>query len=242
MVKVNFIGRLGNNMFQYAIGRIIAEQKGYKLDCPQLPYFKNCVNVDGLILNDNIYHVNTPQHFNIEEVLKHNGGILLDTFAQRMSYYNNYYNQIKHWFNISATGMDTPQPTDLVVHLRLEDYQFHNIVLPAEYLCNQAAAIIRERGCKRGWIVTNDRNHSQVKYFTDRGFMLYNKSELYDYIFMREAQNLIISQSTFSWWAGYLGSGNVYVPRLEVSKTHWKMQPSQDDVDLFPTNLRYQYF
>lgn len=242
MVKVNFIGRLGNNMFQYAIGRIIAERKGYKLDCPQLPYFKNCVNVNGEIINNNIYHVNTPQYIDIETILKHNGGILLDTFAQRMAYYEEYYDQLKHWFDVPNIGMDAPLSTDLVIHLRLEDYQFHNIVLPVDYLYNQAVDIVKNCGCTRGWIVTNDRNHPQVKYFTDRGFLLYNKSELNDYIFMREAKNLIISQSTFSWWAGYLGNGNIYVPRLEVSKTHWKLNPELNDVDLFPKLSRFYYF
>jgi hypothetical protein len=32
-VEVQFIGRLGNNLFQYALGRIIAEELGYELVC-----------------------------------------------------------------------------------------------------------------------------------------------------------------------------------------------------------------
>jgi len=32
-VEVRFKGRLGNNMFQYVIGRIIAEHHGFELDC-----------------------------------------------------------------------------------------------------------------------------------------------------------------------------------------------------------------
>jgi Glycosyl transferase family 11 len=35
-VKVNFLSRLGNNLFQYAIGRIIAEHHGLELECQQL--------------------------------------------------------------------------------------------------------------------------------------------------------------------------------------------------------------
>lgn len=34
-VIVRFKGRLGNNLFQYAIGRIIAEELGYSLDCQE---------------------------------------------------------------------------------------------------------------------------------------------------------------------------------------------------------------
>ena len=33
MIITNYLGRLGNQMFQYAIGRIIAEKKNYQLEC-----------------------------------------------------------------------------------------------------------------------------------------------------------------------------------------------------------------
>ena len=36
MVDVELIGGLGNNMFQYALGRIIADSKGYNLDTTNL--------------------------------------------------------------------------------------------------------------------------------------------------------------------------------------------------------------
>ncbi len=36
-VVVDFLGRLGNNLFQYALGRIIAETQGLALDCERSP-------------------------------------------------------------------------------------------------------------------------------------------------------------------------------------------------------------
>ena len=45
MVDVELIGGLGNNMFQYALGRIIADEKGYNLNTTKLDqldqFFKN---------------------------------------------------------------------------------------------------------------------------------------------------------------------------------------------------------
>jgi hypothetical protein len=35
-VEVRFIGRLGNNLFQYAVARIIAEHHGFKLICKRM--------------------------------------------------------------------------------------------------------------------------------------------------------------------------------------------------------------
>ena len=56
MVEVQYFGRLGNNLFQYALGRIIAEELGFELRCiaandvwgrrahlgKMAKYFKNC--------------------------------------------------------------------------------------------------------------------------------------------------------------------------------------------------------
>jgi hypothetical protein len=36
-VEVTFIGRLGNNLFQYALGRIVAEHLGFELTCRESP-------------------------------------------------------------------------------------------------------------------------------------------------------------------------------------------------------------
>ena len=38
MIKVDYLGRLGNNLFQYALGRYLAEEMGYELDAEVLPF------------------------------------------------------------------------------------------------------------------------------------------------------------------------------------------------------------
>jgi hypothetical protein len=37
-VTVQLIGRLGNNLFQYALGRLLAEERGLALECEQIPW------------------------------------------------------------------------------------------------------------------------------------------------------------------------------------------------------------
>lgn len=37
-VTVEMIGRLGNNLFQYALGRLLAEERGLALECEQIPW------------------------------------------------------------------------------------------------------------------------------------------------------------------------------------------------------------
>ena len=50
-VTVLFLGRLGNNLFQYALGRIIAEQLGLELVCRRLVAPGSSGNPGGLDIN-----------------------------------------------------------------------------------------------------------------------------------------------------------------------------------------------
>jgi hypothetical protein len=57
---------------------------------------------------------------------------------------------------------------------------------------------------------------------------------------MLNSNLLLISQSTFSWWAAFLGSQEqVYVPYSKIDKGMWKITPEMDDVDLIPSNNKF---
>ena len=40
MIHVEYGGRLGNNLFQYCFGRILATELGYKLEAPRINGFQ----------------------------------------------------------------------------------------------------------------------------------------------------------------------------------------------------------
>ena len=248
MVKVYYNGRLGNNMFQYALGRIIAEHKGYRLYANSIEMFPRTYDkVDGNEITDNILYVNTQQNIDLPSILNHKGGIVLSTFAQRYEYYSNYIDSIKEWFQLSPdieNISEKPKASDLVIHLRLEDYSSEGIVIDPNLLIKQSQKIIKEQKCNNGFIVTHDIKHPQVEYFKSCGFKLFNKSQIDDFIFMKHARNLIIAQSTFSWWAGVLGTGNVYVPWLNVNNkySHWPVMPTDTSIDLRVQENRFFYF
>ena len=52
MIQVNFLGRLGNNLFQYAFGRILAESMGYALRSPKISYFNNQIDLQGNVIQN----------------------------------------------------------------------------------------------------------------------------------------------------------------------------------------------
>lgn len=243
MIRVVYNGRLGNNMFQYALGRIIAEMKGYTLIAEPLPMFKTTSqHVEGTYNDTNILYVTNKNYIDFELIRQHNGGIVLAVWGQNYSYYESHIDKIKNWFNISDSEQSFAKPEEdaLVIHLRLEDYVSEGIVLDPKAIITQAQKL----KCNRGYIVTNDITHPQVEYFKKCGFKLFHNSLLNDFIFLKNAKNLIISQSSYSWWAGVLGSGNVYVPWLNVNNksSHWPVNPGPDDINLKINNNRFFYF
>jgi hypothetical protein len=257
MIHLDFKGRLGNCLSQYAFARILAETKKFKLNLnyhnvlchwpetldvlKQFAYFSE--SVDGTEIHDSRIEARDDQYVDVNRLLSHNGLIFLDIYAQRFEYIKNNISDIKTWFSINKEIediADKPNDEDLVIHLRLEDYQALGAVLPPEVILEQAEKIKKQHNCKVGYIVTHDIMHPHVNLFKQYGFKHFNKSQIEDFIFLKHAKNLITSQSTFSWWAGFLGSGNVYLPLKD--NTLWPANPKQTDIDLRVNDPRFFNF
>ena len=72
------------------------------------------------------------------------------------------------------------------------------------------------------------------------GFKLFHKNLIEDFVFMKNASQLIISQSTYSWWAGILGNATVY-SFISDRKGHWKINPTEYEIDLRTDLSRFKY-
>ena len=74
MIEVKYLGTLGNNMFQYALGRILAEEMGYEFSAEPIygenfllregEGFKNTIEkVEGKSYDSSIQVVTQHNHF-----------------------------------------------------------------------------------------------------------------------------------------------------------------------------------
>jgi len=248
MVTSQLIGGLGNQMFQYSLGRIIADIKNYNHYTANLEmlsqYFPNIHNItDRITTTDNTVVVgygssnNFIQHVDLQSILEHDGGIHLNGFFQKHFLYSDYRSELRELFTF-ANNKDVPGTGDIVVHIRLGDYvQLNHYLSPLIYL-----NIINKLEYDNCIIVTDDPNNEFMNSFRSlRNCYIVSNSILDDFAFIYNAKRAIISQSTFSWWATFLGAQDqVYIP-LHTSHNGypWKLFPGIDDIDLVPTHSKY---
>src|SRR5262245_6418473 len=155
-VKVNFLCRLGNNLFQYAIGRIIAEHHGLELECQRLQaeqeatleahtrYFPEAplripgrrvdTPVERFVIQDNTW---SGQTINLQSILANRASrqIRLAGYFQRYEYFAPYRDRIRRWFRCAPTRMPFEvRANDVIVHIRRAfDYGIFNWTLALLY-------------------------------------------------------------------------------------------------------------
>ena len=248
MVNVELIGGLGNNMFQYAIGKIIANTKEYNLNISNIhllskyfPNISNVINKKCVLTNQlNVGYGSTTgyiQNCDIDAILEHDGLINLRGFFQKHQFYTKFVDMLRSEFEYNSTNFSKSEPGDLVVHVRLGDYVSLNHFLQPHIYLN----IIQSIDYDRCVIVTDEIENPYLKEFLklDNCIIQHSNNIMQDFHTLKSAKNLILSQSTFSWWAALLGyQQQVFVP-LHENGYPWKLTPIGDDIDLIPTHSKY---
>lgn len=253
MIKINFIGRLGNNMIQYSLGRYIAENKGYELNYSEIgntstkemfSLFKETNrHISGKNVTENILTLgynnldNNIHKYDIELLLNHIGGIELKGFFQKYDLFFNHKDIIKSYFLYDTTNLKTSKDYDVVIHIRLGDYVSLNHFIHPDKIYN----LYKNLDFLNALIISDDPNSYLLsKFLQDNTCVVQKNSILQDLHYMATSKNIIISQSTFSWWGSYLGNEkDIYVPYGD-SEYPWSYQPNNDDIDLIPNKSNYK--
>lgn len=234
MVIVNRRGRLGNVLFQYTFGRIIADSTGMSLH-KNFSYgnMKEIINVPGktkpvtLVVKD--CEEFEGKIIDLKHVFMHDGGMFIDGFFQHKSYYENRRNQIKSWlFDQKITKQNT-----VGIHLRFGDYKEINWTLPEEYY----DSCIVDSNMSNILIFTDEQQHPYVQKLLKKGASLSGMSEEEDLKELASCQKIIMSRSSFSWWAAFLSNAEkVYFPRPKNG--FWSIQDTPHK-DLYINNPEY---
>lgn len=250
IIQYDPFNRMGNRMFQYAFGYILASKTSRSLYHHELPNFGIPIhNVKEVI--EPILHTKSMgnQHVDTEALYNHPGTIIIDSYLQKSEYYKNYRDILRAAFNIKKS--DPINSDSLVVHIRETDYTLIDCFLGYDFY----KSLIDESGFTNIKIVTDNSTCDTVQKLVSDGCSLISEgvvdkfvthsndrsmSDLYTLI---HSENIALSQSSFSWWGAFLGFHKKIIFPYSTKIGMWSVTPEKDDIDLFfdfnDTSIKY---
>lgn len=204
MVEVRYKARLGNNLFQYALGRLLAEQLGFELRAEPIPGFPNTAQQVRGARYEGPEDVLTGQQIDLAGVLANRRPrrIVVDGWFQRHEYYRPFRDRIREWLQFDASIRVPDESPGVVVNVRRTDYVQLGWALPFSFY--KAALDRLNVDGETIWIVTDDCRDPFFRQF-GRSVRFFQGTALEQLLFMSRARRLVMSQSTFSWWPTFLG-------------------------------------
>tara|TARA_Y100001970_G_C14147837_1_gene810870 strand:- start:377 stop:1195 length:819 start_codon:yes stop_codon:yes gene_type:complete len=271
MIVICYFGGLGNNMFQYAFGKILSEAKKcelkyietdekYNIDYEKRtnrkrhPYPKQMVDLFGIKLEKftgdlkNFRLVKGHIH-NMQELIDYKGDILMKSSGyQNINYYKNHKNLIKSLFSINKDEINfKPESNDLVIHYRGgENINQKMRYMDATYFIDCINLIKKSKNISKIYILTDSPNFKEIIKIKDKfNCTVICRNTIDDYKFMCCANNLIIPHSTYSWWAAWLSDATtIYMPKSFHQgniKYHCDWANKGRNIDLVVDEKRYLY-
>jgi hypothetical protein len=226
LIRLAFRGRLGNRLTQYCVARRIATELGFGLSSEPIPGFPNAVALGPswrwhfrFLGKESI---DTAHDLDLEAIVKNRRPRIIDLRGMflRYEFVRPYKEAIRSSWLLS--GACRPhQADDLTIHVRGGDI-WRMGPRRRRHVCSEYHAlpfsfyseIIRERHWRRIYVVTADKLDPMVHKIVDTfGAEVVSGDVLDDFNFMRSSQNLVMSVSSFAWWAGWLSDARrIYYP------------------------------
>jgi hypothetical protein len=214
MIRIDYVGEFGNNLFTYTYSRIVSEKYGIELvsNLPENGYITNTKNKRG-----NKY--NTPPII-VDD--RDNPDFISPDFSEKRTYIVcGFFQDIRYYLNREyiKTFFELPviniNEEDLVIHIRLNDYknfgELGTVLNPTYYL--EAIKWVRYN---KLYIVTDEpTDKDYLSNFKDLSPIIISDIPKHDFRFLMQFRKIIIANSSFSWWAAYLGEASeLYSPSV----------------------------
>lgn len=231
-------GRFGNNIFQYIAAELI--RKKYNLGKVQYIQHMPVSNSNFIVISDESFikqmtNDDAPQldttkgvfimdgYFQRSDILKNHRSYILSLFnASNCNYINSKYRVCDIAKHIGKQYAEYDPDQDIVMHFRLDDFRTH--VLGGLFRPEDLKRILESIQYRRLIIVCDtlkeDWEKEYMSHFADLKPFYTSGTMLDDWVFLRNAKRLILSQSTFAWTAAFLGNATeLHIPQ------HPKMGP-----------------
>ena len=225
MISCVLQGGLGNQMFQIAatvgtslkygipyginLNNCYTPNQGFTANKYTNTFFKNVKTID----NQNHNTVYNEPKFSFDEI-PNQDKLLIKGYFQSERYFLDYKNEIKNLFYISEEDKtivnnffndNNIEGKKTCVHIRRGDYlkysSFHNVCNLDYYL-----KAITTIGDGSFIFVSDDINWVKENFKSENYYFVDFNNELLDFTLMTMCNNVVISNSSFSWWGSYLNN------------------------------------
>lgn len=223
MITIETKGQLGNQLFEYATCRSIAEKHGYNFHITFYPDYQQIrrFNIsfgkkDGEIQHtlDSDYCIKYLHQHQILPIECHDikNFTRLYGFFQQDVFFNFNYENIKKWFSVNKyinlslfKELYNKYQEYCFMHIRGGDFKdIQCYKLPIEYYIKSMSEFTYKYPDMKFVIITDDVKYARDM-FCDLDIISSN-DYLIDFKLLQTAKYLISSNSTFSWWTAYLNS------------------------------------
>jgi len=210
-VTCDFIGRLGNQLWQIAAVLGYAKKYGvrygfpsYTLNRKEWPLYFNLPKMSGYSKTHR-----EPQDLGYAEIPFYPKGVKLHGFFQSYKYFNSeVVDKMKEMLGFNFD----PHASDYVsVHVRRGDFLALTDtfpVLPMRYY-EDAIKYMREQGHEKFMVFSDDPEWCKENF----DFPVACNDPVTDLKLMSSCAHHIIANSSFSWWAARFGTGTVVAPK-----------------------------
>lgn len=261
MIAVTLQGRLGNQMFQYAYYHELREknrivlliERNYK---NELFYFSGFSKVKFLIDKIIFYFLHRYfQHTLIQTGMEDPKNVIVNPDEHTLI--SGYFQSLKYFPLSKAKILDKFQIKEkykreylafsrqylqlkkpiVAIHIRRTDYlnnNFNNLIEKIEMLTLEYfKAIIKKYNSKNYQVVICSDDIEPLKlFFNDEQIIYCNNSSIVDFQILLNSDILVMSNSSFSWWAAFLNSNRpVHCP------ANWLGRDGNGNI--FPRDILY---
>lgn len=211
MITLTFQGGLGNQFWQYAVGRILSRKLGLLFSSEGIRGFKDCPRIIGGRVKFN-EKVTLEGHYLPPELKPQR--IHMNGYFERYEYVSEFMEDIKNWYqpNIERVQVES---NALTVSIRRGKNNW-----PVETLCPKKEFYIEkisELGFTRHYICTDSPDDEFIQDLS-REFSkctIIRSDAISQFSFIQNSKNVFMSPSTFSWWGAMTGNAeHIFWPQI----------------------------
>ena len=125
----------------------------------------------------------------------------------------------------------------MVLHVRLGDYMGLGWQLDTGIFID----ILKKENYNKYFIVTDEPDNPIIDNIlqTVDGGEVVSTDKISDFEFLCRSSLLVLSHSSFSWWASFLGNARKVIVPYNGNKGLWKVNPLKNDIDLIKDTSKY---